>query len=188
MNTEPVVVLIETEKLFPYAMNSRTHSSEQVAQIAASIREFGFTNPVLIDEKNGIIAGHGRVLAAEKIELERVPCIKLSHLSEAQKKAYVIADNKIALNAGWDFDLLKAEIDVLREVDFNVDLLGFDVDELNRLYDGWNSDIDYITKSGENLNGILSVIRIQVAVEDLELAKEKITNSLDGSGVCYEFK
>lgn len=112
--------------LIPYARNSRTHSEEQVAQIAASIREFGFTNPVLIRDDLTIIAGHGRVMAARKLGLESVPCIRLSHLTETQVRAYVIADNKLALNAGWDKDLLGLELSDLREADYNLDLLGFD--------------------------------------------------------------
>jgi ParB-like chromosome segregation protein Spo0J len=101
-----VIEQIPTAELVPYARNSRTHSDEQVAQIAASIREFGFCNPVLIDDKGTIIAGHGRVMAATRMELEAVPCLRLSHLTDAQKRAYVIADNRIALNAGWNEELL----------------------------------------------------------------------------------
>lgn len=119
--------------LIPFAKNSRTHSDEQVAQIAASIREFGFTNPVLIDEANGIIAGHGRVLAARKLKLTEVPCIRLSHLTEAQKRAYVIADNKLALNAGWDEAMLKLELADLKALDFDLDLTGFNTDEIDAL-------------------------------------------------------
>jgi DNA modification methylase len=119
--------------LIPYARNSRTHTDEQVAQIAASIREFGWTNPVLLDGDNGIIAGHGRVLAARKLGLTEVPCIELAHLSEAQKKAYIIADNKLALNAGWDNELLALEFGELQELGFDLDLTGFDADELDAL-------------------------------------------------------
>lgn len=119
------------EGLIPYARNSRTHSDEQVAQIAASIREFGWTNPVLVDGDNGIIAGHGRVLAARKLGMEEVPCIELAHLSEAQKKAYIIADNKLALNAGWDNELLALELGELHAADFDMALLGFDAGELS---------------------------------------------------------
>ena len=122
-----------TEDLFPYAMNSRTHSDEQVAQIAASIMEFGFTNPILVDEKNSIIAGHGRLLAAKRLKLPEVPTIELIGLSEAQRKAYVIADNKLALNAGWDNEALFTELKRLQEFDFNLDLLGFEADELSLL-------------------------------------------------------
>ena len=112
--------------LIPYVNNSRTHSDEQVNQVASSIKEFGFTSPVLIDEKGGIIAGHGRVMAAKKLNLEEVPCITLEGLTEAQRKAYIIADNQLPLNAGWDLDKLKLEIDTLTELDFDIDLLGFD--------------------------------------------------------------
>lgn len=116
-----------------YVNNSRTHSDEQVNQVASSTKEFGFTNPILIDEQNGIIAGHGRLMAAKKLGLEEVPCIVLTGLTEAQKKAYVIADNKLALNSGWDLDLLKLEMQNLDELGFDLDLLGFSDDELNDL-------------------------------------------------------
>ena len=118
------------DRLIPYARNSRTHSDAQIAQVAASIREFGFTNPVLIDAEDGIIAGHGRVLAARKLGLEKVPCIRLAHLSETQKRAYIIADNKLALNSGWDEEMLALELAELREVDFDLDLTGFDGDAI----------------------------------------------------------
>ena len=118
------------DRLIPYARNSRTHSDAQVAQVAASIREFGFTNPVLIDGADGIIAGHGRVMAARKLGLEKVPCIRLAHLSETQKRAYVIADNKLALNSGWDEEMLALELAELREVDFDMQITGFDEAEL----------------------------------------------------------
>lgn len=124
---------VSIEALIPYARNSRTHSDAQVAQIAASIKEFGFTNPVLIDEDGGIIAGHGRTMAARKLGLDEVPCLRLSYLSEAQKKAYVIADNKLALNAGWDDEMLKVELSELKDLDFDLSLIGFDADELANL-------------------------------------------------------
>jgi ParB family transcriptional regulator, chromosome partitioning protein len=121
--------------LTPYARNSRTHTPQQISQIAASIAEFGFTNPVLIDSQGGIIAGHGRVLAAEELGIEEVPCIRLTHLSEDQKRAYIIADNKLALNAGWDESILAMEIGDLKNLGFDLDLLGFSVDELNGMKD-----------------------------------------------------
>jgi len=124
---------LETKNLIPYAKNSRTHSDTQVAQIAGSIKEFGFNNPVLVDEDNGIIAGHGRVLAAQKLGLQAVPCIRLAHLSDTQRKAYVIADNRLALNAGWDDSMLMLELQELKAEDFNLDLLGFEAEELNAL-------------------------------------------------------
>jgi DNA modification methylase len=119
--------------LIPYANNSRTHSDEQVAQIAASIKEFGWTNPILVDGENGIIAGHGRLLAARKLGHTQVPVIELTGLTDLQKKAYVIADNKLALNAGWDNDLLTLEIKELTDEGFDTSLLGFDADELDAL-------------------------------------------------------
>ena len=121
---------IEVESLIPYARNSRTHSDEQVAQVAASIKEFGFTNPVLVDQDGMIIAGHGRTLAAQRLQMKEVPCLRLSHLSEAQKRAYVIADNKLALNAGWDDELLAVELRDLKDSDFDLSLTGFGDDEL----------------------------------------------------------
>lgn len=121
---------VKTAELIPYARNSRTHSDEQIAQIAASIKEFGFTNPILIDDDNGIIAGHGRVMASQRLKLENVPCIRLLDLSEAQRKAYVIADNKLALNAGWDEELLKIELIELDELGFDIELTGFDAEIL----------------------------------------------------------
>jgi DNA modification methylase len=127
------VVYKQVSTLIPYALNSRTHSEEQVSQVAASIQEFGFTNPILIDDQCGIIAGHGRLMASKKLGLEQVPTITLSGLSEAQKKAYVIADNKLALNAGWDTTALTAELERLQELEFDLDLIGFDADELAQL-------------------------------------------------------
>ena len=120
------IIKKSVKELIPYARNSRTHGDEQISQIMASITEFGFTNPILIDEKNEIIAGHGRLVASQRLKLENVPCIVLSGLTEAQKKAYVIADNKIAINAGWDEDLLKLELIELDEIGFDYSELGFD--------------------------------------------------------------
>src|SRR5678816_3058550 len=121
------------EKLIPFARNPRTHSDAQVAQIAASIAAFGFNNPILVDTKAGIIAGHGRLLAARKLQLTEVPVIVLDHLSETQKRAYILADNQLALNAGWDEELLRIELAALQEEDFNLDLIGFEDEELARL-------------------------------------------------------
>lgn len=122
-----------TAELEPYARNARTHSEEQIAQIAASIREFGWTNPVLIDEHGGIIAGHCRVAAAGQLGIDQVPCIVLAGLTEAQKRAYIIADNKLALNAGWDEELLALELKDLEGLDFDLDLIGFGDDEIESL-------------------------------------------------------
>ena len=124
---------VKTSDLIPYANNSRLHSDEQVLQIASSIKEFGFLNPIIIDGDNGIIAGHGRVMAAKKLGIDELPCIDASHLTEAQKKAYIIADNKLALNAGWDDEILRIEFDALKELDFDLELTGFSLDEIDEL-------------------------------------------------------
>tara|TARA_R100001594_G_scaffold30244_2_gene56527 strand:- start:537 stop:1052 length:516 start_codon:yes stop_codon:yes gene_type:complete len=130
------VIEKEVTGLIPYASNSRTHDDAQVAQIAASIKEFGFNNPVLIDETGGIIAGHGRVLAARKLSLDKVPTIELAHLTPNQRKAYVIADNKLALNAGWDELTLALEFKALDNEGFDLSLIGFDADELETIMYG----------------------------------------------------
>lgn len=182
----PEVKMMSVDKLIPYANNSRTHSDAQVAQVAASIKEFGFTNPILIDGENGIIAGHGRVLAARKLGMDEVPCIELAHLTKAQKSAYIIADNKLALNAGWDEELLKLELEGL--VGIEQISTGFGPDELNLLFNGWQSDINLSEKDGANLDGILFMIKIGVSQEEKEFAREAITNALDQAGIEYEFK
>jgi ParB-like chromosome segregation protein Spo0J len=120
-------------KLIPYARNARTHSPAQVDQIAASIREWGWTVPVLLDERDGIIAGHGRVLAAKKLGLREIPCMVARGWSDAQRRAYVLADNKLTLNAGWDNDLLKIELGDLQGIDFDLALTGFSMDEIGML-------------------------------------------------------
>ena len=138
MTEEPVLTItmakrIElwpVDRLRPYERNARTHSVEQVAQIAASIVEFGFTNPILVDSSDGIIAGHGRLSAAQELGLKTVPVVVLDHLSERQRKAYILADNQLALNAGWDTDLLRGELQDLAEQDFDLTLIGFSDDEL----------------------------------------------------------
>jgi len=128
-------VELETAVLIPYVNNSRLHSEDQVKEIAASIKEFGFTNPVIVDEENGIIAGHGRVMAAELLKRKKVPCVRVTGWTEAQKKAYVIADNQLPLNAEWDLDTLRLEVSSLGELGFELDLLGFSDDVLKQLTD-----------------------------------------------------
>ena len=124
---------IEVSKLIPYAKNSRTHNDAQVAQIAASIKEFGWTNPILVDGDKGIIAGHGRLMAARKLGLDKVPVIELKDMTDTQKKAYIIADNQLALNSGWDTSLLSLELEELKDEGFDLELLGFDDKELDKL-------------------------------------------------------
>ncbi len=119
--------------LIPYARNSRTHSEVQVSKIAASIREFGFLNPVIVDGSSGIIAGHGRIMAAQKLGIETVPVIEASHLTDAQRRAYVIADNRLALDAGWDDEMLRVEFAELADMGFDLELTGFELGEIEAL-------------------------------------------------------
>lgn len=135
MEKEMQYYLADVSELIPYVRNARTHSEAQVAQIAASIREFGFLSPILVAEDNTILAGHGRLAAALKLGLKKVPCVKENHLTETQKRAYIIADNKLSLNAGWDDELLAVELSELEGADFNLDLLGFDEAELSSIFD-----------------------------------------------------
>ena len=158
------------EKLIPYARNSRTHSPAQVDKIAASIKEFGFLNPVITDGENGIVAGHGRILAAQKLGLEEVPTIEASHLTDAQRKAYVIADNRLALDAGWDDEMLRVELKDLDSVDFDLTLTGFDLDELGNLFDTGSLDGD----SEENYSR-----KIEAPIYEPKGEKPKITELID---------
>ena len=151
---------VPIDQLKPYKNNARTHSDKQVEKIARSIEEFGFINPVLIDSEYGIIAGHGRVLGAERLGMEEVPCLFIEDLTEEQKRAYILADNKLALDAGWDYDLLKIELEELNDLDFDITLTGFDdldfdnadffsMDEISEI-DGYNEnedDREYFTKT-----------------------------------------
>jgi hypothetical protein len=145
------IEILNTSDLIPYARNSRTHSPEQVGQIAGSIREFGFTNPVLIDGDNNIIAGHCRVMAAQKLGIENVPCIRLDHLTDTQRRAYVIADNKLALNSGWDEEMLGLELADLRESDFDLSLTGFNGDVIEAFLNPPTS-VDDIQKEWDAAN------------------------------------
>lgn len=133
MNLPDTIELLPTAGLVPYARNARTHSPGQVAQIAASIREFGWTVPVLVDGQNGIIAGHGRVMAAQALGMTEVPCVRLAHLTDRQRRAYILADNKLALNAGWDDDLLQLQLEELQAEDYDLGLTGFDLGEIEAL-------------------------------------------------------
>ena len=167
---------VKTEALIPYALNSRTHSEKQVAQLAASIQEFGFTNPVLIDERRTIIAGHGRVLAAQKLQQETVPTITLNGLTETQRKAYVIADNKLALNSGWDDELLATELEALQLEDFNLDLLGWDeLPEFIQMPDySVLEDDDVSGELNDMRAGVRKAIQIEFEPEHYEEAQEVI--------------
>lgn len=164
-------------KLIPYAANSRTHSDAQVAQIAASIKEFGWTNPILVSGDNSIIAGHGRLMAARKLDMEEVPVIVLDHLSKAQQRALVIADNQLAMNAGWDMNMLKAEIDDLIIEDFNISLLGFD----DKFLDTLNADVFEETRTAEE-QSVEAVFEIAVSCKN-EDEQEKVYQILTEQGL-----
>jgi len=142
--------LVPLDKLIPYANNARTHSPEQINKLRSSIREFGFINPIIIDRDFGVIAGHGRITAAREEGITELPCVFADHLTEAQKKAYIIADNRMALDAGWDEEILRVEIESLSEMAFDLSFTGFDADELSKLFDGDNEikddDFDLTTE------------------------------------------
>ena len=142
MITTKEMQLVPIEKLIPYINNARTHSPEQIAKLRASLREFGFINPVIIDKDYTIIAGHGRCAAAKEEGMTEVPCVLADHLTDAQKKAYIIADNRMAMDAGWDEELLRVEIEALEAEDFDPLLTGFDEDELSKLFDDGNDTKD----------------------------------------------
>lgn len=165
-----------TGELVPYVNNSRTHSEQQVQQVAASIKEFGFTNPILIDQDGGIIAGHGRLQAAQLLSLDEVPTITLKGLTQAQRKAYVIADNKLALNSGWNDELLKVEIEALTESGFNLDILGWDVlpDFVDDIDYSILDDEDLEDELGEMTDDVKKAIQIEFESQDYEEAKEVI--------------
>ena len=135
MITTKEMKLVDIEKLVPYVNNARTHSQDQINKLRSSIREFGFINPVIIDKDYGVIAGHGRIMAAKEEGVKEVPCVFADHLNEAQKKAYILADNRMALDAGWDEELLRVEIESLEDYGFNVELTGFSTEELSSLFD-----------------------------------------------------
>ena len=135
MITTKEMKLVDIEKLVPYVNNARTHSADQINKLRSSIREFGFINPVIIDKDYGVIAGHGRIMAAKEEGIKEVPCVFADHLNEAQKKAYILADNRMALDAGWDEELLRVEIESLEDYGFDVELTGFSSEELSSLFD-----------------------------------------------------
>lgn len=168
-------------ELIPYARNSRTHSDEQINQIASSIKEFGFRQPILIDGDNGIIAGHGRVLAAMRLGINEIPTVDGSDMTESQRRLYVIADNKIALNAKWDEDILKLELEDMTDAELLV--TGFSADEVNLLMNGWDSDIDAINKIDAIDSKAKEKIVIKCEQEEYEMLREKITNLIDNLGL-----
>ncbi len=167
------------DRLVPYDRNARTHSPEQVAQIAASIREFGFTNPILVDGKDGIIAGHGRLQAARELAMATVPVVVLDHLTPAQKRAYVLADNKLALNAGWDLDLLTSELDDLRSDDFDLSLLGWSADELSGLLAPEVDELDGMPDLPSGDREPIQQMTFTLHDDQAEIIKEAIAKARD---------
>jgi len=178
------VIEVPIEELIPYVNNARTHSDEQVAQIASSIKEFGWTNPILVDGDKGIIAGHGRLAAARKLKMDKVPAIQLEGLSEAQKKALILADNKLALNSGWDDKLLAIELADLKEMDFNISVIGFNIDEIEALDDDPSTDMptldDGDRKPFQQKTFTLHDEQAQIVDDAITLAR---TNPLSDTGL-----
>ena len=159
------------DELIPYINNSRTHSDEQVTQVASSIKEFGFTNPILIDEDNGVVAGHGRLLASKKLGIDEVPCIVIDGLTQAQKKAYLIADNKLGLNSSWDEETLKNELNTLIEMDFDVSITGFDdLPDIDDVIDMSILDDDELEQDVKD--GVRKCIMVDFDLDDYQEAYE----------------
>lgn len=177
----------KTADLVPYANNSRLHDETQLSQLVASINEFGFTNPVLLDGANGIIAGHGRVMAANVLGLETVPTIELQHLTDEQKAAYVIADNKLAQNAKWDDEILRLELQSLSDADYDLSILGFDEASLSRLLDvaetadafeEYNQAIEYENKNANPYKSLIVHFENEQDVDNFKhLIKQNFSNS-----------
>tara|TARA_R100001440_G_scaffold61893_1_gene81837 strand:+ start:14 stop:616 length:603 start_codon:yes stop_codon:yes gene_type:complete len=171
------IELWNLERLKPYEKNAREHSEQQIAQIAASIVEFGFLNPILVDSSDGIVAGHGRLSAAKELALDVVPVVVLDHLTENQKKAYILVDNKLAENATWNEELLAEEIIKLNLQDFDLNILGWTDEEIQALQeDGWSSDIDSFEKIEEHLDGLQSKVTILLDNDD---DKDKVVDALN---------
>ena len=164
-----IVETLPLEQLIPYARNARTHSEAQVAQIAASIREFGFCNPVLVDAEDGIIAGHGRVMAARLLGMVEIPCVRLGHLTDTQRRAYIIADNRLALNAGWDEAMLALELSALRIDELDLGLTGFDEIEIDALLNGADLDGDGTEGDTEPQIDRAEELRVKWGVETWQL-------------------
>jgi DNA modification methylase len=170
MNSTERFEKVDIDKLIPYARNARTHSKEQILQLRASLREFGFINPVIVDKDLNIIAGHGRILAAKEEGVKKVPCVFVEHLSEAQKRAYIIADNRLALNAGWDAEMLSVELADLHCEDFDISLLGFDDVELNKLF----GDVDNVQDDDFDVEAELNKPAISQLGDVWELGRHRL--------------
>ncbi len=175
---ETVFELRNVDDLIPYARNARTHSPEQVQKLAGSIKEFGFLNPVVISEDGGILAGHGRVMAAQKLGIKQVPCIIESHLTETQRKAYILADNRLALDAGWDEEMLALELGDLLNNNFNKDIIGFTEKEISDILNAESSDEISIP---EEIN-YKKDLEIIISCEN-EIEQETLFNELKERGI-----
>jgi hypothetical protein len=180
----PLIKTAQVADLIPYARNSRTHSDEQITQIAASIKEFGFLNPVIVDGENGIIAGHGRVMAAKKLGMTELPAVEASHLSDAQRRAYIIADNKLALNAGWDDEMLRVEFDELGAMGFDLDLTGFSADFLQgQVLAQQPLGLTPDEKLENYLDGDTKILRLAYSQDELETVVSLLDKGLESTGV-----
>ena len=179
------IVQKPVDKLIPYINNSRTHSDEQIAQIAASIKEFGWTNPILVDGANGIIAGHGRLMAARKLGYTEVPTIELKDLTETQRKAYIIADNRLALNAGWDNEMLTIELNDLLADGFALEMLGFDAGIVEQLLMGETADLGLLPeeKLDNFLNGDTKILRLAYDEEEFSQITDALQQLQQKTGV-----
>jgi hypothetical protein len=180
----PSIKTPQVADLIPYARNSRTHSDEQITQIAASIKEFGFLNPVIVDGENGIIAGHGRVMAAKKLGMTELPAVEASHLTDAQRRAYIIADNKLALNAGWDDEMLRVEFDELGAMGFDLDLTGFSADFLQgQVLAQQPLGLTPDEKLENYLDGDTKILRLAYSQDELETVVSLLDKGLESTGV-----
>lgn len=197
----PTIEFRDIDSLVPYARNARKHSEEQVAQIAALIDEYGWTAPVLTDDDVGIVAGHGRLLAANVlygagktlrmadgslIPLGTVPTLSARGWTESQKRAYVLADNRVPMNAAWDYDLLKAELGDIKDLGVDIATIGFPMDELDVIFNGWNSDIDLSRGKTEDLGGIAVTIKVQVERVAEQVARDVMRAALDAAGITHD--
>lgn len=186
MNQDTKIEMLDVDTLIPYARNARTHSEAQVAEIASSIKEFGWTNPILIDDEQGVIAGHGRLMAARKLGLKTVPVIRLTGLDEIKKRAYILADNRIALNSGWDVEMLGLELEDLKD-QVDLDSLGFSEAEITSLLDdGWGSDIGGIEHIESHLEAIKERITIKLDGTFVEEIKGVISSYCDEHAINVE--
>jgi hypothetical protein len=184
VNKFPLIKTAQVADLIPYARNSRTHSEEQISQIAASIKEFGFLNPVIVDGENGIIAGHGRVMAAKKLGMTELPVVEASHLTDAQRRAYIIADNKLALNAGWDDEMLRVEFDELGALGFDLDLTGFSADFLNgQTGTAQPLGLTPVEKLDNYLDGDTKILRLAYSQDELETVVALLDRGLTETGI-----